>query len=148
MPEYPFQPICFDTMTPDRRKYQVYVDYFSNYTMVARLQEISSGCTVKLTKKHFMWYDISEVVSDGGPEFDNQMMRELSHKFKWNPSSPEIPNSNGMAESAIKQIKYIIRKWNYENSDSCLAILEFTNTPSKSTGDTSSNPGRGWLHFT
>ena len=74
-----------------------------------------------------------EVVNDGGPEFDNQMMREVAHKygFKWNPSSPEMPNSNGMGESAVKQIKYIIRKRNNENSDPCLAILEFTNTLSK-----------------
>ena len=45
-----------------------------------------------------------------------------------------MPNSNGMVESAVKQIKYIIRKCNKENSNPCLAILEFTNTPSKSTG--------------
>ena len=39
-----------------------------------------------------------EVVNDGGPEFDNQMMREVAYKygFKWNPSSPEMPNSNGI----------------------------------------------------
>ena len=37
-------------------------------------------------------------------------------------------------ESAVKQIKYIIRKCKNENSYPCLAILEFTNTPSKSTG--------------
>ena len=72
---------------------------------------------------------------DGDPEFDNEIMRELAHKhgFKWNPSSPEMPNSNGMAESTVKQIKYIIRKCNNEN-DPWLAILEYTNTPSKSTG--------------
>ena len=76
-----------------------------------------------------------EVVNDEGPESDNQKMRELSHKygFKWNPSSPEMSNSRGMAKSAVKQIKYIIRKCNNENSDHCLAILEFTNTLSKST---------------
>ena len=55
-------------------------------------------------------------------------MRELAHKyeFKWNPSSPEMPNSNGMAESAVKQIKYIIGKCNNENSNPCLTKLELT----------------------
>ena len=49
------------------------MDYCSNYTMVNRLQGISSGCTVKLIKIHFMKYGIpEEVVSDGGSEFDNQ----------------------------------------------------------------------------
>ena len=83
-----------------------------------------------------MRYGIPEkVVSDGGPEFDNQIMRELAHKyeFKWNPSSPETPNSNGMGESAVKQMKNI-RKYYNRNSNSCLAILEFNNAPSKSTG--------------
>ena len=77
-----------------------------------------------------------EVVSDEGSEFENKMMRELAHKygFRWNPCSPEMPNSNGLAESAVKQIKCIIKKCNNENSDPCLAILEFTNTPSKSIG--------------
>ena len=64
------------------------------------------------------------------------MMRELAHKygFKWNSSSPEMPNSIGMVESAVKQIKYIIRKCNNKNSNPYLAILEVTNIPSKSTG--------------
>ena len=76
-----------------------------------------------------------EVVSDGGSEFDNQMIRELALKygFQWKPSSSEMPNSNGIAESVVKQIKYIIRKCNNENSDPCLAILVFTNIRSKST---------------
>ena len=137
VPEYPFQRIGLDTMTLDGRKYLVCVDYFSNYTLVDRLQGTSSCCTIKLIKKHFMRYGIpEEVVSDGGPEFDNKMMRELTHKygFRWNPCSPEMPNSYGMAESAVKQIKCIIKKCNNENSNPCLALLEFTNTPSKSIG--------------
>ena len=75
-----------------------------------------------------MRYGILEVVSNGGPEFDNQMMREPAYKygFKWNPSAPDMPNSNGMAESAGKQIKYIIRKCNNENSYPCLVIHQHT----------------------
>ena len=112
--------------------------------MVDRLQGISSSCTVKLRRKHFMRYGIPEVISNRGLEFDNQMMREQAHKygFKRNPSSPEMLNSNEMVESAVKQIKYIIRKCNNENSDPCQAILEFTNTPSKSTG---MSPGQRFL---
>ena len=135
MPDSPFQRIDIDTMTLDRRKYLVCVGYFSNYTMVDRFQGILSGCTVKLIRKHFMRYGISEeIVSDGGPEFDNQMMRELAHKngFKW-WIHQRCHTPIGMAESAVNQIKCIIRKCNNENSNPCLAILEFTNTASKST---------------
>ena len=109
--EYPFQRIGLDTMTLDGREYLVCVNYFSNYTLVDRLHGTSSCCTIKLIKKHFMRYGIPEVVSDGGPEFDNKMMRELAHKYglRWNPSSPEMPNSNGIAEAAVKQIKCIIK---------------------------------------
>ena len=38
-------------------------------------------------------------------------------------SSPEMPHSNGMVESTVKQIICIIRKCNNENSDPYLAIL-------------------------
>ena len=58
VPEYPFQRIGLDTMTLDGRKYLVCVDYFSNYTLVDRLQRTSSCCTIKLIKKHFMRYGI------------------------------------------------------------------------------------------
>ena len=52
---------------------------------------------------------------------ESQLTRDA--KVQWNGGS------------AVKQIKYIIRKCSNENSDLCLAILEFTNTlPSKSTG--------------
>ena len=103
VPEYPFQYIGLNTMTLDGKKYLVCVDYFSNYIMVNWLQGISLGRTVNLIRKHFMRYGIpEEVVSDGGPKFDDQMMRELAHKFKWNPSSSEMPNSNRTVESAVK----------------------------------------------
>ena len=66
MPEYLFQCIGLNTMTLDGRKYLVCMDYFSNYSMVDRLQWISSGCTVQLIRKHFMRNGIpEEVVSDG-----------------------------------------------------------------------------------
>ena len=80
--EYQFQCIGLDTMTLDGRKYLVCVDYFSHYTMIDRLQRISPGCTVQLIRKHFMTCSIpEEVVRAGAPEFDNQMMRELAHKY-------------------------------------------------------------------
>ena len=66
-------------MALDGRKYLIYEDYFSNYTMVDQLQGISSGSTVKYKR-----YSIpEEVVSDGSPEFDSQMIRELAHKYRF-----------------------------------------------------------------
>ena len=127
-----------DTKALDERKYILWEDYFSHYTKVDRLQGISSSCTIKVIRKHFItiWHSRRNCEWWGGPGVDNQTMRELTHKygFKWNPSSPEMPKSNRMAESAVKQIKYIIRKCNNENGDPCLTILDFTNTPSKSSG--------------
>ena len=66
VPEYLFLCIGLVTMTLDRRKYLVCMDYFSNYTRVDQIQGILSGCTVKLIRKHFMRYGIPEVESDGG----------------------------------------------------------------------------------
>ena len=65
------------------------------------------------------------------------MMKQLAIKygFEWNPSSPNLPNSNGMAKSAIKQVKGIMKKCSDEDSDPFIAILEYIiNTPSPAMG--------------
>lgn len=79
IPEYLFQCVGLDIMTLGRKKYLVCMEYFSRYTLFDQLLGTKSVCTVKLMKKHFMRYDIpEEVVIDGGPEFDNQMMKRLT----------------------------------------------------------------------
>ena len=110
VPEYIFQRIGLDTMTLDGRKYLVGMDYFSNYSMVDRLQGISSDCTLKSTRKRFMRHSIpEEVVSDGGPEFDDQMMRELAHKygFKWRYTI-ELENGKRLVRNK-RQLRLITR---------------------------------------
>ena len=134
IPEYPFQHIGIDLASYAGRKYLICVDYFSNYILVDGLSTEISGGTIALLKKHFMRFGIPlEIVSDCGPQFDSLEFKNFSKQygFEWNPSSPTYPRSNGMAESAVKQVKSILRKCEAEDSDPHLAVLEFLNTPSK-----------------
>lgn len=97
IPEYLFQCVGLDIMTLGRKKYLVCMEYFSRYTLFDQLLGTKSVCTVKLMKKHFMRYSIpEEVVTDGGPEFDNQMMKRLAcrYGFRWN--SPDRSSTNGI----------------------------------------------------
>ena len=77
---------------------------------------------------------MQELVSDGGPEFDNTDMKNLasSYGFEYNGTSPNYPQSNGQAESGVKIIKNIMRKCAQSpKSDIFIAILEYANTPNK-----------------
>jgi transposase InsO family protein len=78
-------------------------------------------------KEVFARHGIPEVVrSDNGRQFDCLQFREFAkmYSFKWTGSSPQYPQSNGQAESAVKLLKKILKK----NDDPYLALLSYRNT--------------------
>ena len=52
-----------------------------------------------------------EVVSDNGPQYDSEEFQafDKSFGFKHTRTSPHHPQSNGKAESAVKQAKKILQ---------------------------------------
>lgn len=52
------------------------------------------------------------VFSDNGPQFSSEDFAEFAKdwSFQHRTSSPEFPQSNGMAESAVKSMKNIVKK--------------------------------------
>ena len=59
------------------------------------------------------WFGIqSEIVTDHGSDFHNEMMEELAAKlaFKHGHSSPYYPQENGQVEAVNKSLKTILQK--------------------------------------
>ena len=54
----------------------------------------------------------SEIVTDHGSHFHNEMMKELASKlgFKHDHSSPYYPQENGQVEAVNKSLKTILQK--------------------------------------
>ena len=72
-----------------------------------------------------------KIVSDNGPQFAAEEFRVFaqSYGFKQTRTSPHYPQSNGKAESAVKQAKKILRMARASGNDFYLALLNVRNTP-------------------
>jgi transposase InsO family protein len=92
--------------------------------------------------KLFPNYGLPEVIySDGGPQFLSNDFAQMCQMYgiKHFTSSPEYAQSNGLAESTVKQMKRILHcchdTWNHriDNGKLLEAVLLFQNTPRKLT---------------
>ena len=88
------------------------VDRHSGFPFVTELRSLT---TTSVTRKLHTWFlDFGRpavIISDGGPQF-RQEFAEFCAKLgvKHIQSSPYNSQSNGLAESAVKQVKYLLIK--------------------------------------
>ena len=108
------------------------VDYFSDFFELDHLRSTSSVYVIKKLQGHFARHGIPEqLVTDNGPQFVSRDFLKFSKKwdFEHRTSSPHHSQSNGKAESAVKQAKKILLKCGKTGSDAFLALLDHRNTP-------------------
>ena len=116
--------VSCDLFELDKKTYLVTVDYYSCFFEVDHLQVSTSQAVIKKFKPHFARYGIPDtLVSDNGPQFISNEFQEFSEKFQFHhvTTSPYHHQSNGKAESAVKQAKRILR--------TCKASGVVRNTP-------------------
>lgn len=114
------------------------IDYYSRYPEVIQLQHLTASLVVTCCKSVFARHGIPEIVmSDNGTQFGDPIRnfhpgasREFAkfaeeYGFKHVTSSPKFPQSNGMAEAAVKIVKNLFKK----NIDPSLALMEYRATP-------------------
>ena len=111
------------------------VDYFSNYWEVDLLNSsTTTKAVIQKLKAHFSHYGSPEtLISDNGPQFASAEFAQFSKTwdFEHRTSSPEHPQSNGMAESAVKTAKRLLQKAAVAGTDFQMALLDYRNTPSQ-----------------
>ncbi|UYV80904.1 K02A2.6-like [Cordylochernes scorpioides] len=136
-PSYPFQHVSCDLFSHAGYQYLVMVNRFSGWINVTQCGRAPTSTTViRHLQKWMADYGIPEILtSDNGPQFSSQEFRSWTKR--WNiehsTSSPHFPQSNGLAEAAVKAIKYLISKTTTNGnlkSDTFLeSLMEFRNTP-------------------
>ena len=122
--------------TLNERNYLITVDYYSNYWEIDRLDDTTARPIINKTKAHFGRHGIPDIyVSDNGPQYSSEEFQNFSNtwEFEHGTSAPGNSKANGMAESAVKTAKNLLRKAMKSKSDAYLSILDYLNTPSQNT---------------
>ena len=120
-----------DIMTFKNVHYLVVVDYFSKFSEMVVLPDKTAKTVVEQLKCIFARFGIPyEIMSDNMPFQSREFLTFVKEwNFKTTTSSPKYPQSNGQVERTIQTLKRILKKAEYENKDSYLALLEYRNIP-------------------
>ena len=139
---YPFHSLHMDLGSYEGRQFLIVVDQFSSLPHIfecgktATTKQVTDFVTAFITTYSAPVF----IYSDGGPQFRDEFddfckTWSITHV----KSSPHYPQSNGVAESAVKEMKKIIRAV-FDNRTRTLdknglaaALLMFRNTPRSPT---------------
>jgi transposase InsO family protein len=118
------------------RHFLVMCDRFSYFCWAAQLNTLKSSTVIKIIDTWFHGVGYPQYIySDSGPQFNAAEFKNYCEKHFITPlvSSACFPQSNGLAESAVKAAKYLLLKSeNYTDFENKLYDLQ--NIPS--SGDT------------
>ena len=132
---HPMEQVGVDLFQVGNKHYLVMIDRFSGFPFVKQLQSLTSTAIINKIKGIFLEHGYAKKVrSDQGPQFRaefGQFCKE--HGIIHETSSPYNPRSNGLAEAAVKNCKYLMLKCHsFEAFQE--ALLEFRNTPRATNG--------------
>ena len=124
--------VAADLFELNGKSYLVTMENFSDFFELDHLRSKSSVYVIKKLKGHFATHGIPEqLVNDNDQQFVSRDFLKFSKEwdFEHRNSSPHHSQSNGKAESAVKQAKKILLKCSKTGSDAFFALLDQRNTP-------------------
>ena len=110
------------------------IDLYSYFPFVEKLTKLSSTAIIKILTNWFNTFGWPERLrSDNGPQYRSEFDEFCKkHNIIHENSSPYYPQSNGLSESAVKQMKFLLKKVNENLDEFSSRLLEFRNTPNLS----------------
>ena len=117
------------------KHYVVMVDGYSGFPWVEQLHSLSTGTVIKKLNNWFRTFGYpTNIRTDGGPQFRSEFKKFCTHiGANKETSSPYYPQSNGMAEAAVKQTKHLLIKHKGNLNNFQEALLTWRNTPKSAT---------------
>lgn len=109
----PFERIHLDFFHFKGKTFLIIIDAYSKWMDVKQMTKTNAVNVIKELLKLFEIFGyVEEVVSDNGPPFGSNELREFleSKGIKITHSPPYHPQSNGLAERAVQTIKTVLRK--------------------------------------
>lgn len=142
----PLQRVHIDFFYFSGKCFLIIVDSFSKYCDVKYMQNTTAENTISKLEQFFTLFGFpSELVCDNGPPFGSFKFKTYCAKYqiKLTHSPPYHPQSNGLAERAVQNIKNVLKKFCMEKESSIQEkiinyLFTYRNTPNTSTSKTPS----------
>lgn len=133
----PMSDVSVDLFQVDSGKYLVMVDRYSGFPFVIKLHGLdTTSITKHLSAWFYDWGFPRYLTSDGGPQFRDEFVQYCNDNFiSHTLSSAYHPQSNGLAESGVKSLKYLLIKLT-SSTELPMALLHWRNVP-KTIGELS-----------
>lgn len=134
IPTYPFQKVGTDLFEWKKKNYLIMADYFSLYPEVITLASTKSAAVINAMKSVFARHGTPEVLfGDNGPQFVSEEFKKFvaDWDIKHVTASPYFPQSNGLAEGAVKIVKMMLTKTLESNGDIFKALQAYRSAPTK-----------------
>ena len=131
-PTVPWETVGVDLFQWNGTHYVAIGDSYSTWFDFFPLPALSSYSVIQILKRQFSTHGIPQMlISDNGPQFSSHEFADFvkSYDFRHVTSSPQYPQSNGLAESAVKRSKQLLEKTEREQSDLYRNLLNVRNTP-------------------
>ena len=128
LPDHPWEKVAADLFELNKATYLLVVDYFSRYVEIQKLNTTTASRVIAVLKAIFARHGVpSQFVSDNGPLFDCFVMKVFAetYGFRHITSRPYYPQSNGLAERAVKTVKQLLQT----APDPHMALLSYRATP-------------------
>ncbi|XP_028407548.1 uncharacterized protein K02A2.6-like [Dendronephthya gigantea] len=132
VPERPWSRVATDLFYWNGKDYAMVTDSFSGWIEITKLSNISSRAVIENLKEVFSRFRIPDVLySDNGPQYSSEEFEMFSREWGFGhvTSSPYYPQSNGLAERAVRSAKELLEKCKRDGTDISLALLNQRNTP-------------------
>jgi hypothetical protein len=126
----PMQQVSSDLFEEKGKHYIVLVDRFSGYTWVKLLRSLATAAITRVLDGWFLEFGYPRhCLTDGGPQFRSEFTTYCTDNFITHSiSSAHFHQSNGLAESAVKNMKYLMKK-SENQEDFQRALLQWRNMP-------------------
>jgi hypothetical protein len=131
-PKLPYQIVATDVFEHQRQMYMVTVDSYSGYYDIDKLHDTTSATIILKLKKQFATHGIPEtLISDNATYYTSKEFRQFKNEWQFQhvTSSPLYPQSNGLAERAVRSAKGLLKKCSSDKIDPYMALLHVRNTP-------------------
>jgi len=127
----PMEAVGLDLMESEGKHFLIMSDRYSGYVWVKLLISLTTIAVLKVVDKWFLDFGFPQTIrSDGGPQFRGEFEEYCKkHGIIHELSAAHNHPSNGLAEAAVKSVKYLLIKCSKKKEDFDVAFAQWKQTP-------------------